>query len=185
MSRTTLKRVHGYLAEFSGAGDVYHAAEKIRDAGFQRWDVHSPFPIHGLNEAMGVKRSILPWFVFIGGATGTITAFLLSYITQCWLYPTVVQAKPANIYTTPAFFPIMFELTILLSAFTALFGCLALMGLPRLNHPLFASKQFKKFSDDGFFVCIEARDPKFHQAETKTFLESIGARNIELVEDEL
>ncbi len=185
MSRTTLKRVHGYLAEFSGAADVYHAAEKIRDAGFQRWDVHSPFPIHGLNEAMGVKRSILPWFVFIGGATGITTAFLLAYITQVVIYPTVVQAKPTNIYTTPAFFPIMFELTILLSAFTALFGCFALMGLPRLNHPLFASKQFKKFSDDGFFVCIEARDPKFHQAETKSFLESIGARNIELVEDEL
>ena len=185
MAKTTLKRVHGYLAEFDSVKDVYHASEKIRDAGFQRWDVHSPFPIHGLNEAMGVKRSTLPFFVFFGGATGTLTAFLLAFITQVELYPTVVQAKPANIFTTPAFFPIMFELTILLSAFTTLFGCFAFMGLPRLNHPLFASKQFKKFSDDGFFICIEARDPKFHQAETKALLEEIGGKNIELVEDEL
>ena len=79
----------------------------------------------------------------------------------------------------------MFELTILFSAFTTLFGCFALMGLPRWNHPLFASKQFKKFSDDTFIVCIEARDPKFHQAETKSFLEQVGGKNIELVEDEL
>jgi hypothetical protein len=185
MPKTTLKRVHGYLAEFSGSGDIYHAAEKVRDAGYQRWDVHTPFPIHGLNEAMGVKRSILPWFVFCGGATGTLTAFLLCYITQCIIYPTVVQAKPTNIFTTAAFFPIMFELTILLSAFTALFGGLALMGLPRFNHPLFASKTFRKFSDDGFFLCVEARDPKFHQAETRAFLEGLGGRNIELVEDEL
>lgn len=185
MAKTTLKRVHGYLAEFESATAVYHASEKLRDAGFQRWDVHSPFPIHGLNEAMGLKRSVLPWFVFIGGATGTATAFLLAYITQVMIYPTVVQAKPANIFTTSAFFPIMFELTILLAAFTALFGCFALMGLPRWNHPIFASKQFKKFSDDGFFICIEARDAKFHQAETKAMLESVGGRNIELVEDEL
>lgn len=185
MARTTLKRVHGYLAEFKSASEVYHASEKIRDAGMQRWDVHTPFPIHGLNEAMGVKRSMLPFFVFFGGAAGTSTAFGLAYITQVLIYPTVVQAKPTNIYTTPAFFPIMFELTILLSAFTVLFGCFALMGLPRWNHPIFASKQFKKFSDDGFFICIEARDPKFHQAETKALLESVGGKNIELVEDEL
>ncbi len=185
MAKTTLKRVHGYLAEFDSASAVYHASEKLRDAGFQRWDVHSPFPIHGLNEAMGVKRSVLPWFVFCGGATGTLTAFLLAYITQVMIYPTVVQAKPANIFTTAAFFPIMFELTILFAAFTSLFGCFALMGLPRWNHPLFASRQFKKFSDDGFFICIEARDAKFHQAETKALLENLGGRNIELVEDEM
>ena len=84
-----------------------------------------------------------------------------------------------------AFFPVMFELTILFSAFTTLFGLLALMGLPRWNHPLFASKRFAKFSDDGFFVCIEARDPKFSQDGTKALLEKIGGKNIELVEDEI
>jgi hypothetical protein len=182
---TILKRVHGYLAEFDNPQDLYHAAEKVRDKGFQRWDVHSPFPIHGMDKAMGNPRSKLPWFVFFGGATGLTIAFLLQYVTQVLIYPTVVQAKPTDIWTLPAFFPVMFELTILFSAFTTLFGLLGLIGLPRLNHPLFVSKRFAKFSDDGFFVCIEARDAKFSKDGTKAFLEEIGGKNIELVEDEI
>lgn len=163
--------------------DVYHAAEQVRDAGFTSWDVHSPFPIHGLDAAMGLPRSILPRFVLVGGATGTLTAFSLEYITQVIIYPTVVQAKPANIFTIPAFFPVMFELTVLFSAFTALFTCLAMMKLPRLNHPLFNSRNFTRFSDDRFFICIEARDPKFSTEKTKAFLAGIGGQNVELVED--
>lgn len=197
---TTLKRVHGYLAEFDSVKDLYHAAEEVRDAGYSRWDCHTPFAVHGLDAAMGLKRSKLPWFVFVGGITGTAVAFTLQTLTQTnfWgsiglgfletiaeTYPTVVQAKPTNIWTLPAFFPVMFELTILFSAFTVLFGLLAMIGLPRLNHPLFTSKRFAKFSDDGFFVCIEARDAKFTQEGTKSFLEKIGAKNIELVEDDI
>ncbi|MFO1484279.1 MAG: DUF3341 domain-containing protein [Verrucomicrobiaceae bacterium] len=197
---TTLKRVHGYLAEFDSVQHLYHAAEQVRDAGYSRWDVHSPFPIHGMDAAMGNPRSRLPYIVFCGGITGTAIAFILQTITQTnfWgkiglgflekiveTYPTVVQAKPTDIWTIPAFFPVMFELTILFSAFTSLFGLLALIGLPRWNHPLFASKNFPKFSDDGFFVCIEARDPKFSQEATKALLEKAGGRNIELVEDEI
>lgn len=182
---TTLKRVHGYLAEFDSAKDLYHAAEQVRDAGYQRWDCHSPFPIHGLNNAMGVQRSKLPWLVFFGGITGTTTAFLLEYVTQVIFYGTVVQAKPVSIMSLPAWFPVMFELTILFSAFTTLFGLLGLIGLPRWNHPLFASKRFARFSDDGMFVCIEARDAKFSQEGTRSFLESIGGKNIELVEDDI
>lgn len=197
---TVLKRVHGYLAEFDSVHDVYHAAEHVRDEGYQRWDVHSPFPIHGMDQAMGNPGSKLPWLVFFGGLAGLSIAFTLQTLTQTnfWssiglgflqtlaeTYPTVVQGKPTDIWTLPAFFPVMFELTVLLSAFTTLFGLLGLIGLPRLNHPLFASKRFAKFSDDGFFVCIEARDPKFSQEGTKSFLEKIGGKNIELVEDEI
>jgi hypothetical protein len=197
---TTLKRVHGYLAEFDSVQDLYHAAEHVRDAGYNRWDVHSPFPIHGMDAAMGNPRSKLPYLVFCGGITGTTIAFILQTVTQTnfWgslglkfvediveTYPTVVQAKPIDIWTLPAFFPVMFELTILFSAFTTLFGLLALIGLPRWNHPLFASKRFAKFSDDGFFVCIEARDPKFSQEGTKALLEKAGGKNIELVEDDI
>jgi hypothetical protein len=201
MSSTPLKRVHGYLAEFDNAQDIYHAAEHIRDAGYQRWDCHTPFPIHGLDGAMGVKRSRLPFLVFFGGITGLAVAFTLQTITQTnfWgdtmgmpflqkiaeTYPTIVQAKPTGIWTLPAFFPVMFELTILFSAFTVLFGLLALMGLPRWNHPLFTSKRFGRFSDDGFIICIEARDPKFAQTGTREFLEKLGAKHIELVEDEI
>ena len=181
---TTRKRVYGYLAEFKSASALYKAAEKVRDAGFRKWDCFSPYPIHGLDGAMGLRRSILPWFVFCGGATGTLTAFLLAYGTQVKLYPTIVQAKPLNIFTVPAFFPIMFELTILFSGFTVLFGLLALMKLPRFNHPLFASKQFARATDDGFFIAIEARDAKYGHETTRTLLEDAGGMNIELVEEE-
>ena len=138
-----------------------------------------------MDDAMGLPRSILPKFVFVGGITGTMTAFALQYFTQVIDYPTVVQAKPANIYTIPAFFPVMFELTILFSAFTALFTCLVMMKLPRLHHPLFNSAAFARFSDDRFFLCIEARDPRFSLEKTKAFLAEVGGQNIELVEDEV
>ncbi len=181
---TTRKRVYGYLAEFKSAAALYKAAEKVRDAGIRKWDCYSPYPIHGLDAAMGLKRSILPWFVFFGGMTGTATAFTLAYSTQVVLYPTIVQAKPANIFTVPAFFPVMFELTILFSGFTVLFGLLGLIQLPRLNHPLFASRQFHRATDDGFFIAIEARDANFCASGTREFLEQIGGDNIELVEEE-
>jgi hypothetical protein len=89
-----------------------------------------------------------------------------------------------NIFTVPAFFPVMFELTILFSGFTVLFGLLALMKLPRLNHPLFASRQIHRATDDAFFIAIEARDPKFSPDGTKALLEQIGGANIELIEEE-
>jgi len=181
---TTRKRVYGYLAEFKSASALYKAAEKVRDAGFKKWDCYSPYPIHGLDDAMGLKRSILPWFVFCGGMTGTATAFTLAYGTQVVIFPTVVQGKPANIFTIPAYFPIMFELTVLFSGFTVLFGLLALMKLPRLNHPLFASKQFHRATDDGFFIAIEARDPSFSTTGTHDLLAGAGGANIELVEEE-
>lgn len=196
---TTVKRVHGYLAEFESPKALYHAAEEMRDAGFKNWDTFSPYPIHGMDAAMGLGRSRLPWFVFFGGLTGFTIGLLLPSLTQTtmgswgpigwfldWLpggapYPTVVQAKPTDITTTPAFFPVMFELTILLSAFTTLFGLLGLTGLPRLNHPLFDSEQFAKVTDDGFFICVEKKDPRFDEDETADFLAKLGGTNIELV----
>ena len=181
---TTVKRVYGYVAEFESASALHKAAAKVRDAGYRKWDCHTPYPVHGLDEAMGIRRSILPYLVFFGGLTGLATAFLLAYITQVAIYPTVVQGKPANIFTVPAFFPIMFELTVLFSGFTTLFGLLALCGLPRLHHPIFGSRQIHRATDDGFFVVIEARDPRFSAEGTRGFLEGIGGRNVELVEDD-
>ena len=181
---TSVKKVYGYLAEIETPSKLWKACEECRDAGFKKWDAYSSFPIHGLDKAMGLKKSILPYLVFFGGLTGLATGFFLSYITQVEIYPTVVQAKPVNLFTVPAFFPIMFELTILLSGFTTLFGLLALMGLPRHNHPIFASKQFNRATDDALFIAIEARDPKFSPEDTKAFLERIGGYNLELVEDE-
>ena len=126
-------------------------------------------------------RSWLSALVLVGGVTGTSLALFLQFFTQVSLYPTVVQDKPTNLFTLPAFFPVTFELTILLAAFTTLFGLLGIIMLPRWNHPLFNSGLFTKFSTDGFLMVIEARDPKFKREKTKELLEEIGAGKIEEV----
>lgn len=181
----TIKRTWGYVARFDSAAEVYEAAKKMREEGYRRWDVHSPFPIHGMDGAMGLGPSYLPRLVFAGGTVGALAAVTLQMGTQVGLYPTIVQNKPANLFTIPAFFPITFELTILLSAFTILFGILAILKLPRLHHPLFSSKTFSRFSDDAFVISVESRDPKFSRQETPALLRSLGAKEIELVEEEL
>ena len=180
---TKVRRVYGYLAEFKNASQLYKAAEKVRDAGFKKWDCYTPYPVHGLDDAMGVKRSILPYFVFVGGLTGFITAIILAYGTQVGLYPTIVQGKPANIHTISAFFPVMFELTILFAALTCVFGMFGMNGLPRLHHPLLANDRFRRVTDDRFYIVIEARDPKFFRSRTEAFLGSIGAVAVEEVQD--
>lgn len=172
--------VYGVLAEFHTPAEVYHAAEKVRDAGYAQWDVYSPFPIHGMEEAMGVKRTILPIIVATGAFTGAGLAFLM----QWWMnhnYPMVVQGKPP--YAWEPFTPIVFELGVLLSAFSALFGMLALNGLPRWHHPLFAKDRFLRVSQDRFCIAIEAADAKFNPESTRSLLKAAGAHSVELVEE--
>lgn len=180
----TQSRVYGVAAEFNSAADLYHAAEKIRDAGYKKFDVFSPFPIHGMDAAMGLNRSILGALVFCGGLTGFTTAVCLEFIPSSFIYPLIVMGKPTNLFTVPAFFPIMFELTILLSAFTAVFGMFIMNGLPRLNHPMFNWERFKAVSDDKFFCVIETMDPKFAEREASDFLASIGGQNITKVHED-
>jgi Protein of unknown function (DUF3341) len=170
--------VFGIAAEFSCARDLYLAAEKIRDAGFQRWDVFSPFPVDGMDEAMGMRRSLLGKIVFLGGLAGFLVAGALQFAPTTFIYPLIVGGKPAGLFTAPAFFPILFELTILVSAFTAVFGMLAMNGLPRLNHALFNWDRFKKVTEDRFFVAIESGDPKFSGHSVRELLESLGGTNI-------
>ena len=173
--------VVGVLAQYPTTPSVYHAAEKVRDAGYTRWDVHAPFPIHGIDEAMGQKRTILPLMVgmaAIGGAG-------IGYLMQWWIsgnYEMVVQGKPYN-GAWEAFVPITFEVGVLISAFTALFGMLALNLLPRFNHPLFTSDRFLRCSDDGFFIFVEAEDESFDPQRTRELLEATGAEHIELIAD--
>src|SRR6187431_2164869 len=124
-------KVYGLGAEFDSAADLLHAAEKIRDAGFKRWDVHTPFPVHGMDKAMGLGKSWLSAPVLIGGATGTLTAILLTCIPSFAIYPLIVDGKPYNWATLPAFFPIIFELTVLFSAFTTIFTLLIMNQLPK------------------------------------------------------
>jgi len=170
--------VYALGIEFDSARDLYHAAEKVRDAGYKRWDTFSPFPIHGMDTAMGLPKSWLSALVFIGGLAGFSTAILVEFGTSSFLYPLIVDGKPTNLMTIPAFFPIMFELTILFSALTATFGMLALNGLPRWNHPLFNWDRFKKVTEDKFYIAIEASDEKFSLEETLHFLQSLGGSHI-------
>jgi len=177
----TQSRLFGLAAEVPSASALYHAAEKVRDAGFSRWDVYSPFPIHGMDQAMGLKKSWLSALVFLGGVTGLTIAVVLQFYPSSIEYPLIVAGKPTDFFTIPAFFPIIFELTILLSAFTATFGMLALNGLPRWNHPMFNWDEFKKVTNDGFFLVIEATDPQFDEEATRELLQSLGGTNLTLV----
>ncbi|MBV8414367.1 MAG: DUF3341 domain-containing protein [Verrucomicrobia bacterium] len=174
----TRKPAFGVIAEFASATTLYEAAEKVRDAGFKFWDVHSPFPIHGMNKAMGLGKSPLGYIIFCGGFLGFTTAVLLEYIPSSFLFPLIVHGKPVNFFTVPPFFPIMFELTILISAFTAFFGVFILNRLPRLHHPLFDYAAFSRVTNDAFFLVIESGDPKFSETETRGFLEDIGGREV-------
>jgi len=176
--------LYGVAAEFDTAGELFHAAEQIRDAGFTRFDVFSPFPIHGMDAAMGLKRSVLGKIIFLGGLMGFLAAVTVEFVPSSFIYPLIVMGKPTNLFTVPAFFPIIFEFTVLISAFTALFGMLIMNGLPRLNHPMFSWERFKRVSDDKFFCVIEERDPKFAERNVREFLESLGGRNITRVHED-
>lgn len=173
--------VHGFLAHFDTPAAVYAAAEKVRDQGYQNWDVYAPFPIHGIDEAMGVKRTKLPILMACGAFTGTFLAFLMQYWMSAVDYQMVKQGKPWGAWEP--FMPIGFELSILFAAFTALIGMLALNGLPRYHHPLFSRDSFLRVGQDGFAICIEAGDPKFHPEQTRQLLRDLGARSVELVDD--
>lgn len=175
------EEVHGVLAEYHTSAEVYHAAEKVRDAGYTRWDVHSPFPIHGIEDAMGMKRTILPVFVAIGAFTGTGLAYLMQWWMTARDYPLVVQGKPYGAWEP--FVPILFEISVLLAAFTALLSMLALNGLPRWYHPLLKKDRFLRASQDRFIIAIEAVDPRFDPQGTRKLLLDSGAKAIELVED--
>ncbi len=177
------RKVYGLGAEFESAAELMSAAEKVRDAGFKRWDVHTPFPVHGMDLAMGLGKSWLSTAVLCGGITGLLTAVCLTFIPSWGIYPLIVHGKPFNWATVPAFFPIFFELTILFSAFATVFALLIMNQLPKWYHPVFNWERFKKATDDGFFVVIEARDPKFSESKTRELLENIGGKHVTLIHD--
>jgi hypothetical protein len=175
------RKTLGVIAEFSSATTLYQAAEQVRDKGYRFWDVHSPFPIHGMNQAMGLRKSPLGYIIFCGGLTGFLTAASLEFIPSSFLYPLIVHGKPVNFFTVPAFFPIMFELTVLFSAFTAFFGVFVMNRLPRLHHPIFDYEPFRRVTNDAFFLIIEASDPRFSDTVTREFLEEIGGKDVTLL----
>ena len=178
----TGKPVYGIIAEFDETPKVFKAAQKVRDAGYKKWDLHSPFPIHEIEEAMGFKTTKLPLMAGCAAIAGVSIAILLQWGTTAYLYPTVVQGKPFDAWQP--FVPIMFELGVLLTAFMCIFGMLALNGLPRWHHPLFSHDRFMRVGNDRFFIVIEASDPDFEPSKVKKLLEEAGGQHITLVADE-
>ena len=170
------KTLYGLGAEFSSAAALLEAAKKIYAHGFKKWDVYSPFPIHGMDHAMGFKRSRVSLFSLIGGFTGLTTAFVLIYYTSALNYPLIVQGKPY--FALEPSLPIFFELTILLTAFGTILGLLLLTLLPRLHHPVFNWDRFQRATDDGFFLVLEVADPKFDPTASRHLIQEMGGTHI-------
>lgn len=175
------KKLYGLMAEFDTPTELVEAARKVRDAGFKKTDAFSPHPIHEIDEALGIKRSILPFLVFGGGVAGLIAGLGLQVFTHVIDYPIIVGGRPH--FSLPAFIPPAYEMTILLAAFTAVFGMLFLNGLPMPYHPVFNVERFALATREKFFLVIEAADENYDYEETRKFMESLNPQEVFDVEE--
>jgi hypothetical protein len=174
--------IYGVMGEFETPEQLIQAVEKVRQAGYRRLDAYTPFPVEGLSEALGLKRNLVPTITLLGGLAGGLTGFFFQVWANVSSYPLNIGGRPHNSW--PAFIPVTFELTVLGAALSAVFGMLALNRLPQPHHPVFNVHRFTHASSDRFFVCIEARDPKFHLADTARFLQSLHAHHVSEVSDD-
>jgi hypothetical protein len=170
-----------FLAQFDTPDEIIGAAKRVRDAGYARWDVHTPYPVHGMDAAMGLSDSRLGWIVLGAGLIGLLAAVSMMQWMNGYDYPLVIGGKPPEAYASMV--PIMFELTVLLAAFGATFGMLGLNRMPRHHHPVFYSERFEACSNDKFFISIEAEDEKFDANATRAFLEGLVPSHVELIEE--
>ena len=173
------RRVYGLLTEFDTPDRLVAACRRVRDAGFVKWDAHTPFPIHGMDAAMGIRGTRLPFIVLGAGLTGIALALGMQWWMNAVDYPFPISGKP--MFGLPANIPIMFELTVLLAAFATFFGMWGLNGMPRLYHPLFRSERFRRTTQDRFFIVVEADDPQFDPKRTPDFLAGLGGTAVEAV----
>lgn len=187
--------VFAAIAEFSDGPDLVEAGRKVRAEGYTKLDALSPFPVHGIDDALGVPRSKLGYFVICTAFLGTFAAFLLMWYTGAYTgphipgcdligmcaYPQVIGGKP--LFDITFGLPIMFELSILFAAFGSVLGMFAINGLPQLYHPTSNYSKIAGATDDKFLLVVEATDPKFRAQETVDFLKSLGASHVEIVED--
>jgi hypothetical protein len=176
-----MNKPYGLLAEFDTSADILCAAEAVRRAGYRQWDVFTPFPVQGMDEAMGLKRSPVGWCAFFGGTAGFAGGNLMVWWMSAVDYPILVGGKPT--FSPLAAFPPSFELAILFGVLGALAGMLFLNRLPRLHHPLLKNGRFKGATCDKFYLVIEGADPQFSEIETRKLLEAAGSRHLEMVED--
>jgi hypothetical protein len=174
------RKLYGLLAEFKDPAALFHAAVKMRDAGYKRFDCHSPFPIHGMDAAMGLKRSKVGYVAGIMAAVGFILGLGLQWYTSAVDYPLVISGKP--FFSYQAFVPVTFGATVLFGAIGALGGMLVTNRLPQWYHELFNSERFsQKVNNDGFFVSVTAKDTMFAEQQTREFLQSIGGYDVEAI----
>lgn len=173
--------LYGLLAEFKHPGALLEAARSVREAGYKRFDTHTPFPIHGMDRAMGLGNSIVGWITVGGGIAGMSLGVWLQWWTSAVDYPINISGKP--FFALEPSIPVIFELTILLSALSAVIGMFALNGLPRPYNPLFYSDRFRRATDDGFFLHIAASDRRFDLDGTEKLLRDLGATYVETIRD--
>lgn len=169
----------GLLAEFASPEALMHGCARVRDAGFRQWDAHTPFPIHGLEKAMGLGKSWVSAFVLVLGLSGAAFGMLMQWWVAVKAYPLVISGKP--LFSWPAFVPITFECGVLGGAIGAIGGFLFMARMPRHHHSLFNSERFERVTDDAFFVSIEAADPQFDAEATRRLLDEAGAIHVEVV----
>jgi hypothetical protein len=167
------KGTYGILAEFNSAQELVDASRKAYAEGYRKIDAYSPFPIEALEEALGIPHTILPWVVFFGGLLGGMAGYGLEYWSQVIEYPLIIGGKP--FHSWPNFIPVWFETTVLGASISAVVGMLALNGLPQPYHPVFNIESFReRAQNDKFFLCIEARDPRYKPEEIKKFLSGLN-----------
>ena len=191
-SAASESKTWGLLAEYAEAASLLEAAVVVREAGYTKWDCCTPFPVHGLDRAMGIKKTILPWLVFGAGVTGFVGAGFMQWYVNSPLtesaalgvfsgYPLVFSGKPY--WSLPAHIPVMFELAVLFASLTAFFGMWGLNRLPRFYHPAFTSRNFRRVTDDRFFILIEAADAKYEPGSTEALLKSTHPLLVEEIKD--
>ena len=173
--------IYGVAALFDGPDELLAAVRRVKMAGYRKFDVHTPFPVHGMDDAMGLGRSQLGWIVFLCGAAGVATAMGMQWFANAFDYPLIKQGKPY--FAWQAFIPVTFELMVLFAAFGAVVGMIALNGLPRWYHPTLKSEGMAKLADDGFYIVIESGDEQFEAGKTMEFLAAIGSRSVVALEE--
>ena len=168
--------VYGLMAEFQTPTDIVEAAKAAYGEGYRKMDAYSPFPVHGLSDAIGFSKDRVALVCLVGGLLGLATAYVLQYWINVIAYPLNIGGRP--FHSWPSFIIVTFELTILFGGLSAGIGMLAMNGLPMPYHPVFNVPEFAAASRDRFFLCIESADPLFDMGSTAKFLEQLGAQRI-------